>query len=82
MTSRSAFVNVYGDRKDYALFEEARDGVDMVGVCGSNPHAPTISYLTPHIDGFRSATSGPQPYRLSVVIFCAAIQSHCLGSGG
>ena len=42
-TSITAFVNVYGDRNDYALSEMTRDGVDTVGVWGSNPHAPTIS---------------------------------------
>ena len=43
VTSLTAFVNVYGDRKDYALSEMTGDGVDTVGVWGSNPHAPTIS---------------------------------------
>jgi hypothetical protein len=42
VTSLTAFVNVYDDRKDYALSEMTRNGVDTVGVWGSNPHAPTI----------------------------------------
>jgi len=42
VTSLAALVNVYGDRKNYALYELAGDGVDTVGVWGSNPHAPTI----------------------------------------
>ena len=51
VTSLTAFVNVYGDRNDYALSEMTRDGVDTVGVWGSNPHAPTnnsdkLRYLT------------------------------------
>jgi hypothetical protein len=32
---------VYGDRNDYALYEVTSDGVDTVGIWGSNPHAPT-----------------------------------------
>ena len=38
----SSLVNVYADKNDYALGDLSRDGVDTVGVCGSNPHAPTI----------------------------------------
>jgi hypothetical protein len=34
-------VDVYGNKNDYALSDLSRDGVDTVGVCGSNPHAPT-----------------------------------------
>ena len=31
VTSLTAFVNVYGERKDYAQNEVTRDGVDTVG---------------------------------------------------
>jgi hypothetical protein len=31
-----------GDKNDYALYRVISDGVDTVGVWGSNPHAPTI----------------------------------------
>jgi hypothetical protein len=37
----SCFDQVYADRNDYALYEVRGDGVDTVGVWGSNPHAPT-----------------------------------------
>ncbi|HLA11356.1 MAG TPA: hypothetical protein VJ023_12285, partial [Pyrinomonadaceae bacterium] len=47
VTSLAALVNVYGDRKNYALYELAGDGVDTVGVWGSNPHAPTIFRFSP-----------------------------------
>ena len=30
-----------GLKNDYALYEVTRDGIDTVGVWGSNPHAPT-----------------------------------------
>ncbi len=30
------------DRRDYALRAVTSDGIDTVGVCGSNPHAATI----------------------------------------
>ena len=40
--SLAAPVNVYRLRNDYALYEVRSDGVDTVGVWGSNPHAPTI----------------------------------------
>ena len=36
-------VDVYGNRNEYALSNLSSDGVDTVGVCGSNPHAPTNS---------------------------------------
>ena len=39
--SLAAPVNVYRLRNDYALYEVRSDGVDTVGVWGSNPHAPT-----------------------------------------
>jgi hypothetical protein len=39
-------INVYGDKNDYALWGLSRDGVDTVGVCGSNPHAPTNVFNT------------------------------------
>ena len=41
VTSLAAQVNVYGLRNDYALHVASCDGVDTVGVWGSNPHAPT-----------------------------------------
>jgi hypothetical protein len=41
VTSLAALVNVYRVRKHYALLDVIRDGVDTVGVWGSNPHAPT-----------------------------------------
>jgi hypothetical protein len=41
VTSLASLVNVYRVRKDYVLSEVTRDGVDTVGVWGSNPHAPT-----------------------------------------
>ena len=43
VTSLAALVYVYRVKTEYALFELAGDGVDTVGVWGSNPHAPTIS---------------------------------------
>ncbi|MCA1602710.1 MAG: hypothetical protein LC776_14065 [Acidobacteria bacterium] len=42
MTSLVAQVNVYRLKNAYALYEVTSDGVDTVGVWGSNPHAPTI----------------------------------------
>jgi hypothetical protein len=44
VTSLAAQVNVYGHRNDYALPAATCDGVDTVGVWGSNPHAPTIFF--------------------------------------
>ena len=41
VTSPNLPINVYGDKNDYALLDLSRDGVDTVGVWGSNPHAPT-----------------------------------------
>jgi len=41
MSSLAGLVNVCRGRRDYALFEVTSDGVDTVGVWGSNPHAPT-----------------------------------------
>jgi len=38
----SRIVNVWRVGNDYALSAVTWDGVDTVGVCGSNPHAPTI----------------------------------------
>ena len=40
------FGQVHGARNDYALSVVTWDGVDTVGVCGSNPHAPGIFYLS------------------------------------
>ena len=40
----AALVRVYLVRRDYALSELIGDGVDTVGVWGSNPHAPTIFF--------------------------------------
>ena len=37
----AALVNVYRLGNDYALHVASCDGVDTVGVWGSNPHAPT-----------------------------------------
>ena len=37
----SRIVNVWRVGNDYALSAVTWDGVDTVGVCGSNPHAPT-----------------------------------------
>ena len=42
MTSLATEVNVYRLKNDYAVYEATKDGVDTVGVWGSNPHAPTI----------------------------------------
>jgi len=41
MTSQAALVNIQRVSKDCALSEVTRDGLDTVGVWGSNPHAPT-----------------------------------------
>ena len=42
VTSLAAQVNVYRLKNDYAIHAVTSDGVDTVGVWGSNPHAPTI----------------------------------------
>jgi hypothetical protein len=42
VTSLAAAVNVHRLENDYALYVVTSDGVDTVGVWGSNPHAPTI----------------------------------------
>ena len=44
VTSPTAVVNVCGLKNDYALYEATGDGVDSVGVWGSNPHAPTSTF--------------------------------------
>ena len=51
----SELVDVYGDKTDYALSDLSTDGVDIVGVCGSNPHAPTntLNNSRPTIPVFR-----------------------------
>ena len=41
MTSLAALVNVCRGVRDYSLSKVIGDGVDTVGVWGSNPHAPT-----------------------------------------
>ena len=50
VTSLAAQVDVYRLRNEYALHVVTGDGVDTVGVWGSNPHAPTIPFnsFTPH----------------------------------
>ena len=55
----SCFDQVYGDRNGYAFCEVTGDGVDTVGVWGSNPHAPTIFielfryFRPPFVEAFR-----------------------------
>src|SRR6185436_16182582 len=41
VTSLAAWLTFIAVRKHYVLLDVTRDGVDTVGVCGSNPHAPT-----------------------------------------
>jgi len=38
----AAIVDVHRLMPNYALYGVASDGLDTVGVWGSNPHAPTI----------------------------------------
>jgi hypothetical protein len=44
VTSPADQVHVYRPGNDGALYEVTGDGVDTVGVWGSNSHAPTIFY--------------------------------------
>ncbi len=52
--SLAAQANVYGLRNDYAFYEVTSDGVDTVGVWGSNPHASTIFMSKPLLPDPRS----------------------------
>jgi hypothetical protein len=57
VTSRAAPVNVYRLRNDYALYEVSGDGVDTVGVWGSNPHAPIIFISVFQMSNLRNGKS-------------------------
>ena len=66
VTSLSPLINVYGDKNDYALRDLSRDGVDTVGVCGSNPHAPTNPFnQLRHTAKFSVAPNAPLSHRSS-----------------
>jgi hypothetical protein len=47
VNSQAALVNIQRVSKDCALSEVTGDGLDTVGVWGSNPHAPTIFIYQP-----------------------------------
>ncbi len=63
LTSLAALVSVYRVRKNYALCEVTSDGVDTVGVWGSNPHAP--------INRINNFAEGGPSWPLFCVVDCA-----------
>src|SRR6185436_10973740 len=70
VTSLAALVNVYRVRRHYVLLDLTGDGVDTVGVCGSNPHAPTRSFsITDATPSFRCSVNTMKHIRMLALVF-------------